>query len=118
MTGILPVAVGSEGFTTFFLATQDGGKTWISSAGVPGSGRYSVASLNDLFVWFGNDLSVSHDAGQTWETITPNQNFSDTLVQFQFVDAQTGWAITSDASGQTSLYKTSDGGQTWNAQVQ
>ncbi len=117
-TGILPMTIGSEGMTTLFLITHDDGATWKIGAPVPGSGRYSVASLNDVFVWFGNDLSVSHDGGQSWKTITPNVNLSDILSQFQFVDAQTGWAITSDANGKSSLYKTTDGGQTWVAQIQ
>jgi photosystem II stability/assembly factor-like uncharacterized protein len=116
-TGILPMTIGSEGSNTLFLRTHDDGATWTMGAAVPGSGRYSVASLNDLFVWFGNGLSVSHDGGQSWTTITPNVNLSDTLSQFQFVDAQTGWAIASDANGHTSLYKTIDGGQTWTVQI-
>jgi photosystem II stability/assembly factor-like uncharacterized protein len=116
-TGILPMTIGSEGSNTLFLRTHDDGATWTVGAAVPGSGRYSVASLNDLFVWFGDELSVSHDGGQTWKTITPNVNLSDTLAQLQFVDAQTGWAIASDASGHASLYRTTDGGQTWTAQI-
>jgi photosystem II stability/assembly factor-like uncharacterized protein len=117
-TGILPMSIGSEGSNTLFLRTQDDGATWTMGAAVAGSGRYSVTSLNDIFVWFGDELSVSHDGGQTWTTITPNVNLSDTLSQFQFVDAQTGWATASDASGHASLYKTTDGGHTWSAQIQ
>ena len=117
-TGILPMTIGSEGSTTLFLGTQDDGTTWTVGASVPGSGRYSIANQNDVFVWFGNELSVSHDGGQTWTAITPNVDISDTLAQFQFVDAQNGWAITGDANGHTSLYKTVDGGQTWTAQIQ
>ena len=116
-TAILPMTIGSEGSSTLFLKTQDDGNSWTIGAAVPGSGRYSVASLNDVFVWFGNTLSVSNDGGQSWTNITPNVNLSDTLTQFQFVDAQNGWAITTDANGQTSLYKSTDGGQTWNIQI-
>jgi photosystem II stability/assembly factor-like uncharacterized protein len=36
---------------------------------------------------------------------------------FQFVNATTGWALTGDASNHHSLYKTSDGGSTWNILV-
>jgi photosystem II stability/assembly factor-like uncharacterized protein len=115
--GILPMTVGSEGMTTLFLKTQDGGSTWTIGKGIPGAGRYSVANLNDVFVWSGDELSVSHDGGETWTTIAPNVNLSDTLSQFQFVDAHTGWAVTNDANGHASLYKTTDGGQTWTVQV-
>jgi photosystem II stability/assembly factor-like uncharacterized protein len=117
-TGILPMTIGSEGSNTLFLKTQDDGTTWTIGTPVAGSGRYSVASLNDIFVWFGKDLSVSHDGGHSWTTVTPNVDLSDTLAQFQFVDAQNGWAIASDANGNTTLYKTTDGGQIWNVQVQ
>jgi len=117
-TAILPMTIGSEGSNTLFLKTEDNGSTWTIGAAVPGSGRYAIASLNYVFVWFGSELSVSHDGGQSWTNITPNVNLSDTLVQFQFVDAQNGWAIASDANGHTSLYKSTDGGQTWNVQIQ
>jgi photosystem II stability/assembly factor-like uncharacterized protein len=117
-SGILPMTVGSEGSTTLFLKTQDGGTSWTVGAPVPGSGHYSVASLDDIFVWFGGDLSVSHDGGESWMTITPSPDLSTDLTQLQFVDAQTGWAITSDASGHASLYKTTGGGQTWTTKVQ
>jgi photosystem II stability/assembly factor-like uncharacterized protein len=117
-TAILPMTIGSEGTNTLFLKTKDDGASWTIGTAVPGSGRYSVATLNDIFVWFGNELSVSHDGGQTWTTLTPNVDLSDTLAQFQFVDAQNGWAIASDANGNSTLYKTTDGGHTWAVQVQ
>jgi photosystem II stability/assembly factor-like uncharacterized protein len=117
-TGLLPMMVGSEGSSTLFLKTQDGGATWTAGAAVPGSGQYSVVSQNDVFVWFGGQLSVSHDSCQSWTNLTPTPDLSPNLTQFQFVDAQTGWAVTSDANGHASLYKTTDGGQTWSAQIQ
>jgi len=115
-TAILPMTAGSEGSATFFLITHDGGTTWAIGAPVAGMGKYSVASLNDVFVWFGGVLSVSHDSAQTWTDITPNVDLSANLIQFQFVDSQTGWAVTSDANGHTSLYKSIDGGLSWIAQ--
>jgi photosystem II stability/assembly factor-like uncharacterized protein len=35
------------------------------------------------------------------------------MVSMQFVNATTGWVLTSDASSHRSLYKTIDGGNTW-----
>lgn len=116
-TGVLPMTAGSEGTYTLFLQTQDGGASWAVGAPVPGSGRYSVTSRNDIFVWSGSEISVSRDGGQSWTAVTPNVDLGDRLAQFQFVDSRTGWAVASDASGHTSLYKTTDGGQTWTAQV-
>jgi photosystem II stability/assembly factor-like uncharacterized protein len=116
-TAILPMTAGSEGMSTLFLKTQDSGMTWTPGTVVPGSGHYSIASVNDVFVWFGGELSVSHDSGQTWNKLTASPDLSADLIQLQFVDAQTGWAITSDANNHTSLYKSTDGGQTWSALV-
>jgi photosystem II stability/assembly factor-like uncharacterized protein len=116
--GILPMMAGSEGSATLFLTTQDGGATWTAGKSVAGSGHYSVASMNDIFVWFGGELSVSQDSGQSWTVLTPNADLSANLTQLQFVDDQTGWAVTSDTNGHTSLYKSTDGGKHWTVQVQ
>jgi photosystem II stability/assembly factor-like uncharacterized protein len=117
--GLLPTMAGSEGAGTFFFITQDGGATWTTGAGVPGSGWTSIVSPNDVFVFFSGVIFVSHDATQTWTSITPNVTLdSNTVLGFQFIDTQTGWIVLSDANGHTSLYKTTDGGQTWAAQVQ
>ena len=35
------------------------------------------------------------------------------MVSMQFVNATTGWALTSDANSHRMLYKTVDGGATW-----
>lgn len=117
--GLLPTMAGSEGSGMFIFITQDGGKTWTAGAGVPGSGLTSVVSPNDVYILFSGVIFVSHDATQTWTNVSPSVDLNaNTILQFQFVDTQTGWVVLSDASSHTSLYKTTDGGQTWAAQVQ
>jgi photosystem II stability/assembly factor-like uncharacterized protein len=65
-------------------------------------------------VWDGGSaVSVTHDGGQTYQTITPNVDLSQVLGQIDFVDASTGWARTMDANGAVKLYKTTDSGATW-----
>jgi photosystem II stability/assembly factor-like uncharacterized protein len=74
--------------------------------------------MADFFVWVGGTtLNVSHDSGSTWSVVSPNIDVRDTLASFQFVDANTGWALTVDASNHHSLYKTTDGGATWTALI-
>lgn len=113
-TGILPFEAGSEGASLLFSFTDDGGKTWTTGEPISGTSQYSVVSPSHVFVWG----LTSNDAGRSWTMIHSNVDLSINLLQLQFVDAQTGWAVTKDANGHTSLYKTIDGGQTWVAQVE
>src|SRR5258706_716072 len=120
--GVLPFHVGTEVGSRLFALTRDGGKTWTTGEPVSSVSLYSVPSPNNIFVHFdaGGGLFTSKDSGQSWTSIHSNVNFElgDTsLRQFQFVDAQTGWAVVKDdTNGHTSLYKTTDGGMNWNIQ--
>jgi photosystem II stability/assembly factor-like uncharacterized protein len=69
--------------------------------------------MQDFYAWDGVTLAASHDGGQTWTQITPNINLELTLAQIDFVDSATGWAISMEADASTQLYKTADGGATW-----
>jgi photosystem II stability/assembly factor-like uncharacterized protein len=111
--GVLPVTFFLDASTRVFYVTQDGGATWNSTAPVPVGGSYSVASMQDFYAWDGVTLAASHDGGQTWTQITPNINLELTLAQIDFVDSATGWAISMEADASTQLYKTADGGATW-----
>lgn len=103
---------------TVFYVTQDGGATWTPTFPVNMAGRYAIANLRDIWVWDGGPgMLVSHDSGVTWSLISTNINVTNTLMQMDFVNATTGWALTSDASSHYSLYKTTDGGATWTALI-
>ncbi len=111
---VLPVLLLANTNAAVFYISQDGGQTWSATTPVAQGGFLAVASASDFFVWDGGAaLNASHDAGASWTTITPNVNIKDNLVSFQFVNATTGWALTSDASSHHMLYKTTDGGATW-----
>jgi photosystem II stability/assembly factor-like uncharacterized protein len=103
---------------TVFYHTTDGGATWTPTFPVNLLGRYAIASLQDVWVWDGGPaMLVSHDSGVTWSQFGTNINVTDTLAGLDFVTASTGWALTGDAAGHYSLYKTTDGGATWNALI-
>ena len=113
--GILPVRLMKDQTAFVFFISHDSGSTWISSSPILSNGQYSIASNQDFFVWDGGlKINVSHDGGQTWVSTSTNLDISDRLTKFLFLDNQTGWAVTADANNQRMLYKTLDGGATWN----
>jgi photosystem II stability/assembly factor-like uncharacterized protein len=115
---VLPVGLFSEAPAMVFYLSHDGGASWTPTAPASPSGHYSIASPADFFVWDGGPgLQVSHDSGATWATVSPNISVKEGLISFQFVNATAGWALTTDAAGHYSLYRTTDGGATWTALI-
>ena len=112
--GVLPVLLFANNNGTDFYVSHDGGQTWSATTPVAQGGFLAVGSPNDFFVWDGSTpLYASHDAGASWSTLTPNVNIKANMVSMQFVNATTGWALTSDANSHRMLYKSADGGATW-----
>lgn len=116
---ILPVTVGEH---LLFFASHDGGATWrvqsqvaVSSPGVP---RVQFVNAKDGFAVCGSGLCVTHDGAQTWAEVSTPFAFNPSqsggyVLQFDFVDANTGWAIVANAGGQVLFVNTTDGGHTW-----
>jgi len=116
--GIFYAGLYAANPSTVFYLTQDGGATWTPTFPVNMLGRYAIANLQDVWVWDGGPaMLVSHDSGVTWNMLNTNINVTDTLTTIDFVNATTGWALTGDAASHYSLYKTIDGGATWNALI-
>ena len=117
--------VGSEGT---ILKTTDGGSTWISQS----SGTYNdLLSVDFVDARIGYSVGGEHlildsfrilkttDGGLNWlEKPLPTQHTDWTsLNTVEFVDANTGWiGIGTNAMHTGSIYKTTDGGDTWTQQ--
>ena len=116
--GVLPVGLYANTPGIALYLSHDGGQTWAASQPVPINGQVSLVSQMDFFVWDGGPvLYASHNGGANWSTVTTNVNLKDTLVSFQFVNTTTAWAITSDTNSHYTLYKTTDGGTSWNVLI-
>jgi photosystem II stability/assembly factor-like uncharacterized protein len=116
--GILPVRMMSMEVAYEFYITHDGGVSWIATLPVKMNGQFALATMSDIFVWDGGPvLQASHDGGLSWNLVQTNLNVSEIFSMMQFVDAQTGWMLTGDAANHHGLYKTMDGGVTWNALI-
>jgi photosystem II stability/assembly factor-like uncharacterized protein len=111
--GILPVSLETQVEKLDFYITQDGDQTWQSTTVVQGSRAYDIVSFQDIWVWSGDTLNVSHDRGQTWLSITSESPLQGKVQQIDFVDQATGWAISMDTNENLYLYRTIDGGNTW-----
>jgi photosystem II stability/assembly factor-like uncharacterized protein len=112
----LPVTLASQnGVLEAIYSSHDGGSSWaLTSTLIPFGGKMDFISATEGFVWTGTDFYVTKDGAQTWTTITPDVAFGDSFSGMDFVSTNTGFVLTSDATGVHGLYKTTDGGATWN----
>jgi photosystem II stability/assembly factor-like uncharacterized protein len=112
----LPVTLASQnGVLEAIYTSHDGGTSWVLTPTlIPFGGKMDFISANEGFVWTGTTFYVTKDGAQTWSTISPDVAFGDSFSGMDFVSTSIGFVITSDATGIRGLYKTNDGGATWN----
>ncbi len=126
-SGLLPVSLvkwNNDGSSIYerlvFYTSQDGGATWTLSPSVLNVARYTpmqIVSSRDIYVLCGKSMCASHDGAQTWQALASNLDLTQTdsrsVSALDFVDASTGWVL-SQENELSALYKTIDGGLTWN----
>ncbi|MFN8383348.1 MAG: hypothetical protein U0V02_15500 [Anaerolineales bacterium] len=112
--GFLAIRLTSASLETIFFTTQDGGQTWDPApVKLPNSGILEIPSASEMIFYYDSQFYITKDGAKTFETVTPNIAFGESLTDMSFVDAITGWVITTSPTNQRSLYKTTDGGLTW-----
>lgn len=107
------VAPSDPGIFTIVYHTTDGGINWIPGGPIPRGRPTGFFSFNDGIAWVDGQFYVTRDAGQTWGALIPNEDFTDRLVSFQFVNTLVGFVLTNPSGDDPALYKTTDGGATW-----
>jgi photosystem II stability/assembly factor-like uncharacterized protein len=117
---ILPVSINGDNKDLYIYVTNDAGHKWVYTGHIRnGELAYTdFATLNDGFVWdWSGIIHVTNNAGVTWGDVKPNVSFTANLRGMDFVNKTTGWVVTLNADGSTSLYKTINGGWIWNLLV-
>jgi len=127
LNGLLPVKISNRSPVSPYdvlvlYATADGGLTWTQLPAVlpdvDASAPILFVSPLDAFAACGANLCVTHDGAQTWQKLEGGLSFAtpaagEHVLQFDFVDATTGWALSGLDGGATALWQTADGGVSW-----
>jgi photosystem II stability/assembly factor-like uncharacterized protein len=92
-------------FSNFLYSTQDGGMSWESFP----APRGHLHLLNPNIGWMlGEEIHLTEDGGKTWTKI----NEVTWQGQFNFIDANLGWAVARN-DDEITLVRTENGGQAW-----
>jgi photosystem II stability/assembly factor-like uncharacterized protein len=109
---------GETDLTRAVYVTRDAGDTWsLTPTLIPGGRSVDFVSAAEGFLFDGSQFYATRDAGATWTIVKPDVVFDESFMSMDFVNTSTGWLIASDPTTfEISLYKTMDGGATWNPQ--
>lgn len=102
--------------------TTDGGQSW-AAVGVNGSNAMLDqlhVMANDIFyvnlMDTGHAANRTHNGGTAWLNIPKPRLNGGKIAAMYFISDLTGWLNMYDAAGNGYLYKTTDGGSSWNLQ--
>jgi len=116
--GFLAVRMSGEATQTAVYITNDGGNSWtLTPTLIPNAGASAFLSAREAIIYNGEQFYVTHDAARTWTTVSPNIVFGDSFADMDFVNPNTGWVVTVDATNHHSLNRTTDGGATWSPEL-
>ena len=98
-------AAGASGT---ILRTVDGGAEWTPCESGTFSAINDVSIVDEQTAWFvaGGTATTTNDGGASFRSVTLPETWFSLI---DFVDAEHGWV----ADGQGRLYRTSDGGDSW-----
>ncbi len=99
--------------------SQDGGLNWAQATTIPGLTKVDLATATDDHCFAsvnhqtGGSLLESTDQGASWTTVQGSWDEGSLYYgQVDFLDADTGW-VTAQATGDNVLFRTIDGGSSW-----
>jgi photosystem II stability/assembly factor-like uncharacterized protein len=124
---LVMTCVIQSGPRNILYATHNAGSTW-AGQNLPTNHTLAIAGDGAKDYWFAGAMTsdanatqvmyASHDEGAQWTQLEPGFSINDILA-LDFVDAQTGWMAVAATYGSSSkpntslLYRTTDGGKTW-----
>jgi len=116
--GLLPVdfvSMDTGDRNRVFFTTSDGGINWLPGASVVDAEAYTFLDAKTGWVWGKRGLYFTVDSAQTWQLLPVAFGRSEKATCVSFVDAKSGWLLTTDAKNRVRIYSTRDGGNTWTA---
>jgi photosystem II stability/assembly factor-like uncharacterized protein len=107
-------------FLVFFFSS-DGGRTWTARPQALETPPHRIlvefVSASDIFALCKSGLCVSKDGALSWQVIDSDLSFDQAkgadLYSLDFVSPMVGWAVVSNQDGGYDLYRTLDGGFSW-----
>lgn len=114
--------VGGNGGKVY--KTTDGGQTWLDRSPQSSIDWWCMSFVDENYGWVGGrqgTVARTTNGGSSWEINSVYSSaFTNVIESMYFYDNNIGYitgGIYSDFDRQTYIYKTTDGGQSWNQQI-